>query len=329
MSPLWIGRRMSVGIGLESTRGVGVAPSYWLNTLSFSFNDVVDRALSEAAFGGIWGGDQAPVTLTHAEGDIETEVGDQSLGLLLTAVMGGAASTSGPTDTTAYTHVWTLTNTNQHKSLSIHTIDPIGQQLFEMAMIDTFELRFEPNEIVSANIGFMSKASADSSGQTASYGAEKKFLGRFLTFKVAAVTGDLAAASGVNLKSLTLRFEKNAEVQATLSTIQPEDIVNRRFNVTGEIVLNYEDRTWLNYVKNGDYKAVRFDVVHEDLITGAATTYYQLTIDLSKVAFESWDPDLANDEVATQTLSFTALYDAGANDNVVNDCTLVNGVVSY
>ena len=48
---LWIGRRMSVGIGLESTRGVGVAPTYWLNTLSFSFNDVVDRALSEAATG--------------------------------------------------------------------------------------------------------------------------------------------------------------------------------------------------------------------------------------------------------------------------------------
>ena len=325
---LWIGRRQSVGIGNESTRGVGVAPAYWLNCLSFSFKDVPTRALSEAGFGGIWGGDQAPLTLTHAEGDIEFEVGDKSLGSVLKAVL-GTVSTTGPTDTTAYTHAFSLQNDNQCDSLSIHTVDPIGNLIFEMAMVDTFELKIEPNAIVSATVGFIAKGSSTSSGESVSYAAEKKFVGQNLTFKVAANTGALTAASAISLKSLTLKIEKNAEAQATLGTVQPEDIVNKRFNVTGEITLNYEDRTWLGYVTAGDYKAVRIDLTHADTITGAATTKYQFTLDLSKVEFEAWDPDFAMDDVATQKLSFTALYDAGSNNDVIHACTLVNGVVSY
>lgn len=323
---LWIGRRISVGVGVESSRGVGVAPTYWLNALSFSFRDMPDRALSEAGFGGIWGGDQAPKTLEHAEGEMEVEVDDRSFGAILKAVFGTVSS--AVTDTSAYTHTYTLQNDNQHDSLTIHTIDPIGQLAFEMSMIDAFELRVEPNSIVSARIGFMSKGSTTSAGQTASYTATKKWLGRNLTFKVAADTSGLAAASKINLKSLNLRINKNTEVNATLSTVQPQDIVNKRFEISGDIVLNYEDYTWLNYVKNANYRAVRIDLVHDDL-AGAATAYYQFRLDLSKVEFEGWDPDFAMDDVVTQKLTFRALYDAGGNDNVINSCYLINQVASY
>lgn len=323
---LWIGRRMSVGIGNESSRGVGVAPSYWLNATSFSFRDVPDRALSEAGFGGIWGGDQSPKTLEHAEGDIEFELDDQSFGSILLAVFGTV--NSAVTDTSAYTHTYTLQNDNQHDSLTIHTIDPIGQLQFELAMVDTFELRIEPNAIVSSTVSFLSKGSNDSGSQSASYGATKKWLGRNLSFKVATNTAGLDAATKVNLKSLTLRIEKNAEVNATLSTVQPEDIVNKRFNITGDFTLNYEDRTWLDYVKDGTYRAIRIDLIHDDL-AGASTAYYQFRLDLSKCSIEGFDPDFSLDDVVTQSFTFNSLYDAGGNDNVVNSCYLINRVASY
>ena len=128
---------------------------------------------------------------------------------------------------------------------------------------------------------------------------------------------------------MSLVVEKNAEAQNTLSSVQPEDIVNKRFNIKGKIVLNYEDRTLLNFVKNATDKAVRIDLTHTDIITGCTTTPYQFRLDLSKVAFESWDADLGMDDVTTQTLDFTAFYDAGGNNNVINSCYLVNGVISY
>lgn len=324
---LWIGRRMGVGIGIETARGVGVSPAYWLNATSFSFRDVPDRALSSAGFGGIWGGDQSPMTLEHAAGDIDFELDDQSFGAILTALL-GQSPTSVVDDTTAYIHTYTLNNTNQHKSLTMTTTDPIGQLQFEMSMIDTFELDIKPNDIISAKVSFMSKGSNTSAGSTTSYGSSKKFLGRYLTFKVAPLASGLAAAPKINLKSLTLKIEKNAEIQATLSTVQPEDIVNKKFNITGDFVLNYEDRTWLNYVKNGDYKAIRIDLTHDDL-AGATTAKYQFTLDLSKCSIESFDPSFSLDDVVTQKFTYNALYDAGGNNNVINACTLVNQQATY
>lgn len=323
---LFIGRTMSVGVATETVRGVGVAPTFWVNAKTFSFIDAPERALSEAGFGRITGGDQAPKTMEKAEGEVEFEMDDQSLGIFLKSVFGTVNTVT--TDTSAFTHTFSLQNDNQHDSMSIHTIDPIGQLLFELSMIDTFEILIEPDNIVSARVGFMSKGSADSSGQTASYVAVKKWIGRNLTFKVAENTAGLGAASAVSLKSLTLRIEKNAEINKTLGTVQPEDIVNKKFNVTGEIVLDYEDRTFLNFVKDATNRAMRIDLVHEDL-AGASTAFFQFKIDLSKVMFDDFSPDFALDEIVTQTYTFTGLYDVGGNDNVVNDCILVNQIASY
>ncbi len=325
---LWIGRTEAIGIGLESSRGVGVAPTYWLNPLSFSFADKPTRALSEASFGGIWGGDQAPMTLSHAEGSMEVELGDKHFGVILTALFGTKATT-GPTDTTAYSHAFSLENTNQHDTLSIHTKDAIGSLQYVMAMINSFEMKIEPNKIITYTVDLLAKSSRDASSYTPSYGAEKKFVGRNLSFKLAATTASLAAATKIKLKSLTLKVDKNAEVQATLATVQPADIVNKRFSISGEFVLDYEDRTYLNYVNAGSYKAIRIDLTHDDTITGAASTKYQFTLDLSKCSIVAFEPDFGLDNIVTKKRTFNALYDAGGNNNVVNACTLVNGVTSY
>jgi len=323
----WIGRRESIGIGAESTRGVGVAATYWLNVLSFSFADQPTKARSEAGFGGIWGGDQAPMVYQHAEGDMEVELGDSSFGVILKALL-GTVSTANNGDST-YTHTYTLQNDNAHDSLSIHTVDPIGNLIFELSMIDSLVLNITPENIISYTVTFKSKSSQASAGETVTYTSENKFLGRHLTFKVAATTADLTAASKVNLKSLSLTFEKNAEIETVLSTSQPEDIVNKMFNIKGEITLNYEDRTWLNYVKDGTYRAIRIQLTNTDETIGSGSQNPDFKIDLSKCDFDAWDPDFAMDDLARQTLTFQALYDAGGNDNLINSCTLINTVVSY
>jgi len=323
----WIGRRQSIGIGKESTWGTGVSPTYWLNVVNFDFFDVPERALSTASFGRITGGDQAPLALIHSEGEIEAELGDNSFGLILLAAL-GTVSTTGPTDTAAYTHEFSLQNDNAHDSLSIVTTDPIGDLIYEGAKIDTLTLNITPNTILTWVANFMAKGSAGSSA-TASYSSENKFVGRNLNFKIASLTSGLGVASVTKLKSLTLTIEKNAEVSATLSTLHPEDIVNKLFSVKGSIELDYEDRTLFGYITDGSYKALRIQLICNTLVTGAATTYSTFTLDLSKVDFENWSGDFSNDEIVTQTLEFNALYDAGLNDNVVNACTLINSASSY
>ena len=326
----WIGRRQSIGIGRETTRGTKATTAFWLNVLSFSFSDIPERALSEASFGNIYGGDQAPLTTIHGEGEMEVELGADSFGLILYALLGQAPSTTGPADTVAYTHTYTVADdSNQHTSLTLATTDPIGDLAYRLAMIDSLTLNIVPNAIISYTVNFMSQGSMDFDSAAASYTSEGKFVGRNLDFKIASLTSGLGAASVTKLKSLSLTVSKNAEISATLSTLHPEDVVNKKFEITGELSLDYENRTLFGFITDGSYKAIRIDLTGSTILTGGATTYPQFTLDLSKVNFENFSPDFSNDEIVTQTLSFNALYDAGLQNNVIDNCVLVNTTASY
>jgi len=88
----WIGRRMSIGIGIESTRGKLVDPTYWVNALTFNHEDKVVKARVNAGYGGIWGGSQSLVAQKWAEGDMEIEMGDKSFGTILHSTFGIVSS---------------------------------------------------------------------------------------------------------------------------------------------------------------------------------------------------------------------------------------------
>ena len=314
----FIGRRLSVGVGKEAIRGVGVAPTKWLNCLSFSHSDKVSKAKVDGTFGNITGGNLSLVTNKWAEGEMELEMGDSSFALMLLATLGAVSSDvfSG-----ANKHTFTLQDDNQHDSLSIHTNDPIGDMIFELSMIESLAVTITPDELVKYTVTFKSKNSAGNT-ISSSYVAENKFLGRYLTIKLAAATGDLDAASGISVKGLTIVFTKNLELDNVLGTVQPEDILNKLFTISGDIDLNYEDRTWRDYMLNGDYRALRLDLVNSDVTIG--TTNPSFRIDLSKVEFDSWEPEYSIDEISQQKISFTALFDLGSNDNVINDCYVIN-----
>jgi len=320
----FIGRRASIGIGKESSRGVGVAPTYWLNALSFSHLDKVNKVRNAGINGGIWQGDVALNTRQWAEGDMEVELGDKSFGLIMLAVLGTVSSAVN--ETTAYKHTFSLQNDNQHDSLSIYAKDPDRDLLFELSMIESLSIKIVPDELVKYTVSFKSKSSTSTSS-TSGYVAESKFLGRYLTFKIAAATGNLTAASETKLKSLTLTFTKNLEMYNALGTIQPNDILNKMFSITGDLELLYEDDTAKNLMINGTYQAVRIDLVNTDVTIGASSNP-SFRIDLSKVDFESWDANYNLDDIVSQTIKFNALYDF-TNGNVINDCYVINTVVSY
>jgi len=320
--PKWIGRRQSVGLGVESTRGTSVSASYWYNVLSWSHFDVPQRARSNASFGEISEGDVAPVVQNHAEGEMEIEVGDVSIGVILKALL-GTETVTGPVDS-AYTHTYSLQNDNVHDSLTIITVDPIGTFRFSRAMIDSLTLNITKDSIVSTVVRFLSNPAQEYSPATKTYSKENKFIGRGLNFDIATTTAALSSSTPTKVRSLTLTFEKNAEIRAVLSTIHPEDIVNKLFTIRGEIEVDYEDRTYLDLVRDGSYKAIRVELVGTTLITGSTATFPAFKIDLSKVDFENWAGDFPNDDVVTQTLEFFALYDVGGQDNVINSCTLIN-----
>ncbi len=197
--PKWTGRRLSIGIGVEGVRGTGVAASLWLNATAFSFFDKVTKVRTNAGYGGIWGGDQSLVAQKWADGEMEIEMGDQSFGAIMIATLGAISSAKY---LGAYKHTFTLQNDNAHDSLSIQTVDPIGDLTFELSMIESLTIEVLQEALVMYTVAFKSKPS-QAGTSTASYVAENKFLGRFAKLYLAANTGTLDDADAICVKRIT------------------------------------------------------------------------------------------------------------------------------
>ena len=320
----FIGRRVPVGIALESTRGTGVVPAYVLGKTNYTLDDKANKAVSGEGIGSISGnGNVAIVTQKFAEGEIEFEMGAKSLPVVLASVFGTAPSTAGAG--TGYKHTLTIAESNQHKTLSVTLDDPSGDVRFCGAMVDTFEMTVGLEDIVKAVIGLKARASDDTS-YSANPTVDYRWVGRDLVFKVATDTTGLGAATAISLKELVLTVNKNTDYDWVLGTLEPEDILNRQITIEGKITLNYEDRTWRNYMLDGTYRAIGITLVQtRDDAGDQDPTFY---LELPKVHFSEWESQRGNDEIVGQTLNFTALYDV-ANDRLISDCYVINDIVSY
>lgn len=323
-----IGRLIDVGVGAESSRGAGIVPTFWIPKANIAFDDKAIKARSRQSYGTIaMDGKDAIPAKNWSEGAIEMDMMDKPFGLFLYALL-GAKSVSGPTDS-AYTHTFTLSNTNQHQSLAITAKQSsLASLMYKLCMINSMSIEITPEELVKVTVNFMGKRGVTTT-QTATYAAYNKFAGRDLSFKIASLTSGLAAASAIPLKSLKINFEKNLVLDHNLGTVQPQDILNQGFRITGEVELDYQDRTYADYMSDGSYKAVRINLTNRraDALIGAATNP-AFNLDLSRVEFDQWEPAYPNDEISKQKFTFTALYDL-TNGNLINSCTLVNTQASY
>lgn len=321
-----IGRLVNLGIGRETTRGTGVAPTYLVPKSDFSFDDKIVQARSDAGVGRIEDSQEAFVTTKYAQGEVGGEIRASSFGLILYSLL-GSLSTSGPSDS-AYTHSFSISNTNTHTSLSFLVSDSNTTELYKLAMINSLEIAAELDALVMYTAEFISKQSVGSSASQASLVDEYKFTKKHVRIKLAANLAALSAASAISVKNLSLKITKNAALDDVLGTAEPEDILNHQLSVEGEMTLNYEDETYKNYMKNGTARAMEIAFINTDETIGASTNP-SLTFRFPNVDFFDWEPDYGLEDVVSQTFSFKASYDASGGNAAISTCSLVNTVASY
>lgn len=321
----FIGRRVQVGLGKESSRGVAVAANCTIPKTDYNLDDKANKARSSESFGNIAGhGDQSIVTGRFSEGSIEGDINVNSFGLILLSLFG--SESVGAIYTSAYKHTLSIANNNQHPTLSVWVEDPIGDTLFKGMMVDTLEITVTPDEIVKFSAGMKGRKGNDAAW-TPAPAADYKFVGRDLTLKVAADIAGLAAASALSCKEFKLTINKNADYDWVNGTLEPEDVLNKQMTIEGSIVLNYEDRTWRDYMLNGTYRAMSIKLLNtrDTIATAGSPEFY---LELPVVDFSEWESQRGNDDIAGQTIQFTALWDS-ANSRYIADCYLVNMKAAY
>lgn len=313
------GRIGKLGLAKEASRGTPVAPTIWLPWSVMSFKETVEKAREEQGQGVLADSDSAYVTMMMGEGEVEAELYDKALGLILMSLIGAAPSTSG---VNPYTHAFTLSNSNQHASLSLYWRDSDRSDMYPLAVVDQLQLSVEPAGKVQWTVGFKSKKAREWTAQTPSYTSlGSKFLHQHVAVKLASAVGGLSAATAISLKQLELTISANTIYDAVLGTVEPEDILNQQFSVEGTLTLNLEDDTFRDYMLNGTYRAM------EIKLNGGSSS--SLTLQFPRVDFSEWEPDYTLNEIAKQTINFKANYDQANGLDIISTCSLINTQSSY
>lgn len=322
----FIGRLVDVGIGREVNRGLGSHAHYHIPTTSFSFDDKVVKARSIGSLSKIEDSEEVFVTTKYGQGDIEGEVRANSFGLLLYAAL-GTYSVAGPTDD-AYTHSFTISQSNQHQSLCIVVHDENTTEEYDLVMLDGLELTAELDQVLMYTASFMSKCGTSTSYEVPLLTSEAKFTKKHLSVKIADTIAGLSGADEIKVKAISLKISKNVALDDILGSVDPDDILNRQLAVEGTITLNYESETYKDYMRDGTHKAVEIAFTNTDETIGGGTTNPSLTFQLPRVDFE-WEPSYDLDDIVTQELTFKANRDVANNQDMIYLCQLVNGINTY
>lgn len=314
------GRRGELLVARETTRGTATTTNaFAVPYATMSFGDAVTNAREEEGLGKLADSDSQFVTLRAGEGEFESETYDKVLGLFLYSLLGSAPVTTG---VNPYTHTYTLSNSNQHTSLSLLYQDPDVVTMFPLGVVNSWNLSVEPAGIVRHTWGFMSKGSRDWTRQTPNYTSlGSKFLHQHLQVRLATSIAGLAAATAISLKGLDLTISANTTHDSVLGTVEPEDVLNQQFSVEASLTLNKEDDTYRGFMLNGTYRAMEIK-----LVNGANSI---LTLQFPRVDFSQWEQDRGLNTIVTQTVQAKANYDAANALDIISTATLVNTQASY
>lgn len=311
----FVGRRGELLLAKESSRGTGtVSNGIWTPRMTVSFDDKIESAREPEGLGKLADSDSNFVVQKMAEGEFEGQLNDKSIGVVLTSLLGSSPTIAGgPT----YTHTYTLSNSNQHQSISVLYQDPDTVKLYALGVVDSLKIVVEQNAIVTYTVGIKSKVGKDWTRQTASFTSiGNKFLHQHLIFKLADTVGALAAASAISLKKLELNITANADFDAVLGTVEPEDILNQQFAVEGTVELLKQDETYRNYMLGGTYKAMD--------ITLQGSSSSKLQFQFPRVDFTEWEQDRSLDSLVSQSIQFKGNYDAANALDIISTCVLTN-----
>jgi hypothetical protein len=325
----FIGRRVNIGIGKETVRGVyGVAASYWLPHMDISCDDRINFVVDDTSLNVIEDAQSQDITSKYMEGSMSGRVNDTSFGLILLATLGTEVKSSVGGETLVFDHAFTLAESSQHQSLCIMTNDPnqtgASSIKYNLAMIDTLELNAEINAYLTYKVDFRGNTAA-TSNQTPSYPApENIFLPQVGTVSIASTYGGLPGTTA-QIKKFNLSIKKNIEDDIIIGNVSPIDRLNKKFEVTGQMELMYEDRSYIDTILLGDLaKAMRVAFVNTTTI--GSTSNPTLTVDLARVKITEVGRNIKNNDLVTQTVKFKAFY--SISDALMLKMTLRNLLAS-
>lgn len=320
------GRQLSIGIGKETTRGTAVAAQYWIPWSEImNPEDQIAKVTNETSLARIESSDGADIVRTFAEVGWRTKLKHTHFGLICLSLFGTdtPAAQSAP-NALAYDHVYTVAQDSQHQSLTIAMKDPNNDVRFPGAVVGNLKIAVVPRGYVMYEVATSSKASASASN-TVAHVQEKDYLPQHCTFKLATTQAGLDAASAVSIRAFNIEFDQGIMFEENVGAVAPTDVLNQIMKIKGSVTLTHNDTAYSVLQNTGVYRAIRFDMVHPDIIATSANP--RVKIDLHRCDFTNYKRSVSLNDNVTESFEFTAHY--SLTDSKMATVTVTNLLAAY
>lgn len=237
-------------------------------------------------------------------GDVNSELCYTDFDDMLEAVLCGTWA-----DDTPIAGTDTLTAGTTRRSFTIErNFADIGERIrYTGCEANTFNVSVAPNAIVTATFGFVGKdQDSDNSMITGATYASTQGGCPFDSFSGTILLDGVS--TGI-ITQIDVSLENGIEPSFVVGSPTTAGNTIGRSNVTGTLTAYFESVALLNKFVNEEAVTVQFSLVSE-----AGDT---LTFDLPNVKFGSGQPDVSGDGSVTIALDMQALYDNGAQSNIV------------
>lgn len=319
------GRKVAIGLAMESVRATAEAADYWIRFEEDSFLDTAKNIFNESAIGVLNKNSGSEVVDTMGEGSFGGKITDRAFGFILWGALGSYSVAATAGESIVYDHTFTESQENAAKTLSITRYDPNQARIFAGAMVNSLEITAAMSDFVRHSTAFVSQPSATTTA-TPSYVVENEFVARHVTAKFADSTDNFTNATSIAAKSVKLTMNKNTAAYFTIGKNNPDDIFAQSVEITGEIVLRYTDQTYYDQRFNNTKKALQIKVANTGVTIGNSSNP-TLTFTLPETYLSEWKLDQGLDGIVEQTLTFNAVYSI-ANGSALS-VVLQNTVSSY
>lgn len=326
------GEDINLGVAVESVRGTPEAPVTWVPGRAPSPVAVkVERVQIRETRGTGMASQGSSITQKRAEGELEFNVRNGSLGYFLLSLLGSVSSApSGD----AFEHTFDiLTGNAQYPTLTL-ALSQLGQQdyRYKKTLVTALELSTPVDDLVNAKATFVGTDEEAVDDYTPSFPADDYFFRHYdVTIKMAENVAGLTGATPIKLKEMSVAINNNGRVNQNISELNPGDVLAMALEVSGSFKADYIDESNRDIYTGDGYKAIEITLQRADIEIGDespnAGDNPKVSIILPKISYTNWTPDRPIDDIVSQDVDFMAHFDEDAGYGI--QVKLINEIESY
>lgn len=324
---------MSQGFGYNNFALIGKETTWGTAAVSFPVTlEIIEDALAairEKAFSASFRSRTKRHVIRAKEGAagaVGVELAYTGMGGLLHHLF-GAINSSGPTDTTAYTHVFTLADALQ-VGLTVQLnrdVIAAAEKGFQYVgcRVNSATFSLEADGFLNVSLDLIAKDESTNVAMSAG-----TFPDDFIRFSQMASFKINAVDEKAKIKSfeLTLGNALDGDRRSIGDRNILEAVPGDHREITGTIEMWFQDQDEYDDFIAGTERAIEV-LLEGDDVAGSASTPRSLKIEIPRVVFTGETPSVDTAGSLSQTLAFEALYDkTGAADAVT--MTLINETVT-